>query len=1155
MKKSSSYYHFSGPGLIDIQLRSFNWLIRKGIVEVLDVYRTINDPKDRYILYLYPEQYRLRMPRYATESQSSRSKRKNKNDLQQAQKVNTGFVRAPLYVPMKLVDKVTGRTQKRDYILLANIPFMNERGGFILNGYERVIINQIVRSPGIYYSKSSEVKNKKTWNAYTATIIPNFGTWLRIGTRDSDGHPLVWISFDKVYKIPISIFLRALGLTDREICQSIRHIKFLGYTFDTSDPKIGSQYAEMRRVELKLAPYKGKVTPHLAPALEKILDNRSYDLGLAGRYHINRKLNINIPSNIRLLTSQDILAAVNYLINLEYNKGEVDDIDHLKNRRVKSVGELLQNQIRMGLRNLEKSISNKMSNWDHTAWSGYKNKNLTLGYLITPDYIDSSLREFLSISPIAQYADQTNCLAEITHKRRLSSIGPGGVSKDRAGLAVRNIHPSHYGRICPVETPEGPNAGLVGTLATYASVNKYGFIEAPFYTVHSGKVLYEKGPVYLTADEEDKVHVATGDIRLNKQAEILYSLVPVRKNQEFITVSRDQVEYIAISPTQVISIATCLIPFLEHDDANRALMGSNMQRQAVPLIAPSIPIVGTGMEAKAARIAGRIIVSTVSGRVSYVSGSKIELVRPNGRTIQYNLTRFGRSNQETCINQRPIVRVGEKIKPGDILADGASTQGGELALGQNITIAYMPWEGYNFEDAILISDRLVSEDVCTSIHIEKYEIELVYSADDKKRKRNEILIRTKDLIETKMESLNQSSLDELGIVVPGTLVKGGDILVRKVTPNNPSEHPEARLLRAIFGEKPSEVRDCSKRMSKNNEGRVIDIRIYNRHASNEICYGGNWWNKFKQIQGLVWISLPTDKRKKKLSISSNQYGLVLTEADTLIRIYIAQKRAIQVGDKMAGRHGNKGIVSRILPRQDMPYLPDGTPVDMVLNPLGVPSRMNVGQTLECLLGWAGSHLGERYQIMPFDELHGIETSRRLVYSKLYEARKKTGKEWLFNTTYPGKCQVFDGRTGEPFDQMVTVGCAYMLKLVHLVDDKIHARSTGPYSLVTQQPLQGKAKHGGQRLGEMEVWALEGFGAAYTLQELLTLKSDDMQGRNEILSSIVRGQKLPTPGTPESFKVLIRELQSLCLNVVAKRTHSKGGFMNVDVLNDITLSNE
>ncbi len=749
-----------------------------------------------------------------------------------------------------------------------------------------------------------------------------------------------------------------------------------------------------------------------------------------------------------------------------------DDIDHLGNRRVRAVGELLQNQLRIGLSRIERIAQERMTTRNP--------KYLRVNVLITSKPLASSIREFFGTNPLSQFMDQTNPLAELTHKRRLSVLGPGGITRERAGFAIRDIHPSQYGRICPVETPEGPNAGLIGSLSTYGKVNSYGFIEAPFYKVEEGKVLQNSYPIYLDAPSEEDYRIAAGDVQLTLDGTIQNTNIPVRYQNEVINVSSIDVDYIAVSPIQVVSLATALIPFLEHDDANRALMGSNMQRQSVPLLYPEAPLIGTGLEGQTARDSGITLLSTSDGKILQVNGGEIVVKDTNQNMFTYSLRKYQRSNQETCINQRPFVSKNEKITTGQVLADGASTESGELAVGQNILIAYMPWEGYNFEDAFIMSERLLYDELYTSLHIEKFEIDICRT----KLGTEEV---TKNLPYMKEYALKD--LDENGIIKVGTRAKEGDILVGKVTPKRDSNSlPEAKLLRAIFGETEKKVRNTSLRLPNGTAGCVLDIKIFSRNNRDDLPAG-------------------TEK---------------------IIKVYIAQTRRIQVGDKMAGRHGNKGIISKILPRQDMPYLPDGTFVDMILNPLGVPSRMNVGQLFECLLGLAADNLNIRFKIVPFDEMYGAEASRALINKKLKEAAGLN--EWIFSSKHPGKMMLRDGRTGQFFDNPITVGCAYMLKLVHLVDDKIHARSTGPYSLVTQQPLGGRAKHGGQRLGEMEVWALEAFGAAYTLQELLTIKSDDMKGRNEALSAIVKGLPMPLPGIPESFKVLVRELQALCLDI-------------------------
>jgi DNA-directed RNA polymerase subunit beta len=718
--------------------------------------------------------------------------------------------------------------------------------------------------------------------------------------------------------------------------------------------------------------------------------------------------------------------------------------------------------------------------------------------LVNPKPLVAAIKEFFGSSQLSQFMDQTNPLAELTHKRRISALGPGGLTRERAGFAVRDIHPSHYGRLCPIETPEGPNAGLINSLATHARVNEYGFIETPFWKVENGVVLKEGDPIYLSADREDEVRVAPGDVATEDDGRITADLIPVRYRQDFEKVPPEQVDYVALSPVQVISVATSLIPFLEHDDANRALMGSNMQRQAVPLLRPERALVGTGLETQVARDSGMVPISRVNGTVTYVDANAIVVQDEDGNDHTHFLQKYQRSNQDTCLNQRPIVRCGDPVIVGQVMADGSACEGGEIALGQNVLIAYMPWEGYNYEDALLVSERLVTDDLYTSVHIEKYEIE----ARQTKLGPEEI---TREIPNVAEESLG--NLDEMGIIRVGAFVESGDILVGKVTPKGESDQPpEEKLLRAIFGEKARDVRDNSLRVPGTERGRVVDVRIYTREQGDELPPGANM----------------------------------------VVRVYVAQRRKIQVGDKMAGRHGNKGIISRILPREDMPYLPDGTPVDIVLNPLGVPSRMNVGQVFELLMGWAASNLDCRVRIVPFDEMYGAEKSQQTVETFLKEAAKQPGKGWVYDPEDPGKLQLRDGRTGLPFDQPVAVGYSHFLKLVHLVDDKIHARSTGPYSLVTQQPLGGKAQQGGQRLGEMEVWALEAYGAAYTLQELLTVKSDDMQGRNEALNAIVKGKPIPRPGTPESFKVLMRELQSLGLDIAVYTDEGK----EVDLMQDV-----
>lgn len=1050
--------NFVLPDLVEIQRSSFRWFLEEGLIEELESFSPITDYTGKLELHFLGKQYKLKSPKY---------------DIDEAKRRDATYA-VQMYVPTRLINKETGEIKEQE-VFIGDLPLMTDRGTFIINGAERVIVNQIVRSPGVYYKAETDKNGRRTYNA---NLIPNRGAWLKFETDKND---LVWVRIDKTRKLSAQVLLKALGLTDNEIFDSLRNPEYFQKTIE----KEGQFSEEEALLELyrKLRPGE----PPTVAGGEQLLhsrfsDPKRYDLGRVGRYKLNRKLRLNVPDATRVLTPTDILSAIDYLINLEFDVGSIDDIDHLGNRRVRSVGELLQNQVRVGLNRLERIIRERMTVSDSDS--------LTPASLVNPKPLVAAIKEFFGSSQLSQFMDQTNPLAELTHKRRISALGPGGLTRERAGFAVRDIHPSHYGRICPIETPEGPNAGLIGSLATHARVNEFGFIETPFFKAENGKVFKDVEPIYMTADEEDDLRVAPGDIATDENGYIIGDTIPVRYRQDFTTTDSTEVDYVAVSPVQIISVATSLIPFLEHDDANRALMGSNMQRQAVPLLQPERPLVGTGLEAQAARDSGMVIISRTDGEIVYLDADLIKVRDPEGNVHEYELQKYQRSNQDTCLNQRPIVFPGEKVQSGQVLADGSATEGGELALGQNILVAYMPWEGYNYEDAILLSERMVYDDVYTSIHVEKFEIE----ARQTKLGPEEI---TREIPNVGEDSLRQ--LDETGIIRIGAWVGSGDILVGKVTPKGESDQPpEEKLLRAIFGEKARDVRDNSLRVPNGEKGRVVDVRVFTREQGDELPPGANM----------------------------------------VVRVYVAQKRKIQVGDKMAGRHGNKGIISRILPIEDMPYLPDGTPIDIALNPLGVPSRMNVGQVFECLLGWAADNLKVRFKVIPFDEMYGEEASRNSTHGKLMEARETTGKDWVFNPDDPGKIQLRDGRTGEPFDKAVTVGRAYMLKLVHLVDDKIHARSTGPYSLVTQQPLGGKAQQGGQRFGEMEVWALEAFGAAYILQELLTVKSDDMQGRNEALNAIVKGKSIPRPGTPESFKVLMRELQSLCLDIAVHKVETR-----------------
>ncbi len=1064
------------PDLVEIQRASFRWFLKEGLIEELDSFSPITDYTGKLELHFVGKDFKLKRPKY---------------DVDEAKRRDSTYA-VQMYVPTRLINKETGEIKEQE-VFIGDLPLMTDRGTFIINGAERVIVNQIVRSPGVYYKSETDKNGRRTYNA---SLIPNRGAWLKFETDKND---LVWVRIDKTRKLSAQVLLKSLGLSTGEILDSLRHPDYFQKTIE----KEGEFSEDDALMELyrKLRPGEPPTVNGGAQLLEsRFFDPKRYDLGKVGRYKLNRKLRLNVPEITRVLTPQDILSAVDYLINLEFDIGQIDDIDHLGNRRVRSVGELLQNQVRVGLNRLERIIRERMTVSDADS--------LTPASLVNPKPLVAAIKEFFGSSQLSQFMDQTNPLAELTHKRRISALGPGGLTRERAGFAVRDIHPSHYGRICPVETPEGPNAGLIGSLATHARVNPYGFIETPYRQVENGRVRIDMPAIYMTADEEDDLRVAAGDVSMDETGVLLGEKITVRYRQDFIVVGPSEVDYVAVSPVQIISVATSLIPFLEHDDANRALMGSNMQRQAVPLLRPERPLVGTGLEAQAARDSGMVVVSPCDGEISFVDARRIRIrARDGGEEFEYILQKYQRSNQDTCLNQRPIVNLGDKVLLGQILADGSATEKGELALGQNILVTYMPWEGYNYEDAILISERLVFDDVYTSIHIEKHEIE----ARQTKLGPEEI---TREIPNVGEDALR--NLDDNGIIRKGAWVESGDILVGKVTPKGESDQPpEEKLLRAIFGEKARDVRDNSLRVPNGEKGRVVDVRVFTREQGDELPPGANM----------------------------------------VVRVYVAQKRKIQVGDKMAGRHGNKGIISRILPTEDMPYLPDGTPMDIVLNPLGVPSRMNVGQVYECLLGWAGENLGMRFKMVPFDEMHGEEKSRETVHGKLREAREfridHTGEgEWVFDDDNAGKIQVFDGRTGEPFDRAVTVGKAYMLKLVHLVDDKIHARSTGPYSLVTQQPLGGKAQQGGQRFGEMEVWALEAFGAAYILQELLTVKSDDMQGRNEALNAIVKGKAIPRPGTPESFKVLMRELQSLCLDVAVHKVETRDDGSSQDVEVDL-----
>ena len=927
----------------------------------------------------------------------------------------------------------------------------------------------------LLYRKDHEIKtnyNKKydEKDFYTATLIPEYGSWIRFGFQrntkiNSYKYPLknqedeVIVQLDKINQKPILYLLKEMGLTDLEIYQNLQYSDFFYFN---KPLLINSKFLNqpLPRFNLNSSYFKN------ISEFSRIFDPTYYRLGRVGRLKVNNRLNLKINDRLQTITYEDIFAITDKLISLTISKTIQDDIDHLKNRRVRSVGELLQNLFRIGFQRLIRKLRNQTNKIDSSQ-------------VLSFNIVNATVREFFGSSQLSQYLDQTNPLSSLTHRRRVSGLGPGGFDRDRISFAVRDIHPSHYGRICPIETPEGQNVGLIASLTTCARVNKSGFLETPFWRVINGKVIKSGQPIYLTADIEDFYKIAPADIAINKENYLIKNVIPVRYKQDFINVTPSEVDFIAISPIQVVSVAASLIPFFEHDDANRALMGSNMQRQSVPLILPQKPIVGTGLENQIAIDSGMTLNAQFSGTVHSVTANKIIIKDRAGKKLIYKLQKYLRSNQQTCINHRPIVWKGEIIKSGQVLTDGPAITSSELSLGQNILVGYMPWQGYNFEDAILINERLVYDDIFTSIHIERYKIEIDRNSETSER-------TTKNIPNLNLNEIKH--LNDDGIVTVGTFVKPGDILVGKVISNNTSEQlPESKLLRAIFGAKAKGVKDNSYRTPDGEYGRVIETVTFNRRT--KLTY------KFEKIY-----------------------------------VFIAQIRKIQVGDKIAGRHGNKGIISRILPRHDMPFLPDGTPIDIILNPLGVPSRMNVGQLYECLLGLAGDKLNSRFKILPFDEMYGLETSRILINKKLRQASITKNESWLFNPYAPGKIVLIDGRTGTEFENPITVGNAYMLKLIHLVDDKMHARSTGPYSLITQQPLRGKAQHGGQRFGEMEVWALEGFGAAFTLKELLTIKSDDMQGRNETLNAIVKGQPIPKFGIPESFKVLLHELRSIGLDM-------------------------
>ena len=1127
------------PNLIKVQKDSYDWFIEEGLGEVLKDISPIVDYSGNLVLEFF-DYYMEDKTKYTVEEAKERD----------------ATYSTRLHVKVRLINRETGEIKEQE-IYLGDFPVMTDSGTFIINGAERVVVSQLVRSPGCYYASEFDKTGKKI---FTSTVMPIRGAWIEYET---DGNDVFWARVDRTRKIPVTCLLRAIGLTTDEEMISLfgEEPKLMATiqkdTIKTQDEALIEIYKKLRPGELP--------TVEAARSLFNGLffDERRYDLAKVGRYKYNKKLNlatritgkvafediidpstgevlvekdsviskevaediqntglnivdikvgenkariigngtVNIHSFVtdvdisdlhfkeevnygvlksildttdkkdlhkvlkerkeelipKHVTTEDIIASINYLFNLDHGIGNIDDIDHLGNRRIRCVGELLQNQFRIGLTRLERVVRERMTIQDLDV--------VTPQTLINTKPITSSIREFFGSSQLSQFMDQTNPLSELTHKRRISALGPGGLSRERAGFEVRDIHYTHYGRLCPVESPEGPNIGLISALSSFAVINEYGFIETPYRKVIDGKVT--DNVEYMPADEEDKYIIAQASEPLDKDGKFENKRIRVRHKEEITEVDASQVDYVDVSPKQLVSVAAAMIPFLEHDDVKRSLMGSNMQRQAVPLLMPESPIVGTGIEYRAAKDSGITVTAKNEGVVEKVTADEVQVRNKKGDIDTYKLRKFKRTNGGTCINQRPVVTRGEKVKVGDILADGPSTKDGEMALGRNVLIAFTTWEGYNYEDAVLISERLVKEDVYTSIHIEEYDCE----CRDTKLGPEEI---TRDIPNVGDDTLKD--LDENGIIRIGAEVRPGDILVGKVTPKGETElTAEERLLRAIFGEKAREVRDTSLRVPHGEAGTIVDVKIFTRDNSDELGPGVN----------------------------------------QVIRCYIATKRKISVGDKMAGRHGNKGVISRILPVEDMPFLEDGTPVDIVLNPQGIPSRMNLGQVLEVHLGMAAKALGWKVATPVFDGASDEEIKELLKEAGLRE---------------DGKAIVYDGRTGEKFDNPITVGVMYMLKLHHLVDDKIHARSTGPYSLVTQQPLGGKAQFGGQRFGEMEVWALEAYGAAYTLQEMLTVKSDDVVGRVKTYEAIVKGENVPEPGVPESFKVLIKELQSLGLDI-------------------------
>ncbi len=1001
---------------------------------------------------------------------------------------------APMFVTAEFINNTTGEI-KSQTVFMGDFPLMSEKGTFIINGTERVVVSQLVRSPGVYFDRQVDKTSDK--DIYSCKVIPSRGAWLEfeIDKRDSVG-----VRIDRKRKQSVTVLLKALGWDDAKILERFGAYESMRATLE-KDHTSGQDEA-LLDIYRKLRPGEPPTRESAQALLENLYFNpKRYDLAKVGRYKVNKKLGLALPIGQGTLTEDDIVATIEYLVRLHVGEDEMksgdllipietDDIDHFGNRRLRTVGELIQNQVRLGLARMERVVRERMTTQDVEA--------ITPQTLINIRPVVASIKEFFGTSQLSQFMDQTNPLAGLTHKRRLSALGPGGLSRERAGFEVRDVHPSHYGRMCPIETPEGPNIGLIGSLSSYGRVNAFGFVETPYRKVKAGKVTDQVD--YLTADEEDRHVIAQANEPIESDGSFSNERVLVRrKGGEVDLIKPDEVDYIDVSPRQMVSVATAMIPFLEHDDANRALMGSNMQRQSVPLLRSESPLVGTGMEYRAATDAGDVIVATKPGVVEEVSADEVTVANDDGTFTTYLIAKFQRSNQGTCFNQKPIVTGGQRIEVGQVVADGPCTDKGEMALGKNLLVAFMPWEGHNYEDAIILSQRLVQDDVLSSIHIEEHEVD----ARDTKLGPEEI---TRDIPNVSEEVL--ADLDDRGIIRIGAEVVTGDILVGKVTPKGETElTPEERLLRAIFGEKAREVRDTSLKVPHGESGRVIGVRVFSREEGDELPPGVN----------------------------------------ELVRVYVAAKRKITDGDKLAGRHGNKGVIAKILPVEDMPFLEDGTAVDIVLNPLGVPGRMNVGQVLETHLGWVaasgwnvdGSDENWKARLRQIGAESSVAGTK--VATPVFDGAREEEITGLLGSALPnrdgvqlvgstGKARLFDGRTGEPFKDPISVGYIYILKLLHLVDDKIHARSTGPYSMITQQPLGGKAQFGGQRFGEMEVWALEAYGAAYALQELLTIKSDDILGRVKVYEAIVKGENIPEPGIPESFKVLIKEMQSLCLNV-------------------------